>query len=409
MGAGNTRDQWQKYSLLVIGLLFFPWSGYASQLALPAATPEEASLAGNVVALPLNPVAALFHNPAQLTLLPNSVTVSTLGIRFLPQYASPSGYQSTSREFPVSPSVGYVTDRWAPFHVGIGMYGALGFSYNHDADPEHGVPEKFYTDLAILSLAPAVAYSLRPNLHIGVGINPSYGRLRFKTPSPVGKIDTDVRGPGVFGTLGLLYQPTPDLNVGISYRTPGTVFMFGNARVAGQGDDARVEFQLPQHVEFGLAYHFLPSLIVTVQARWTQFSVYEDTQLEFDQRQFLNRPAANDARDRFRLGGGLQYKVFRWMTVQVGFSWERWALEDSSLSPTLPDLTEYYMFPTGVTIERGAWKVHLLAGWSYIESRHVSADRNPFFPGRYSLDQSIFGLQVIRLLGTARIANAQEL
>ena len=95
------------------------------------------------------------------------------------------------------------------------------------------------------------------------------------------------------------------------------------------------------------------------------------------------------------------------MTLQVGFSWEKWALTESSLSPTLPDLTEYYMFPAGVTIERGAWKVHLLGGWSYVESRHVTATRNPYFPGRYSLDQAIFGLQVTRLLGTAQTANPQ--
>ena len=407
MSTRSSRNCWWGYYLFVIGVVLFPWVGQASQLALPAATPEDASLAGNVVALPLNPVTALFHNPAQLPLLPNAATVGGIGVRFLPGYANPSGYNSTSREFPVSPSFGYVTDRWAPLHVGIGMYGALGFTYNHDADPQEGVPDKFYTDLAILSLAPALAYSLRPNLHVGVAINPSYGRLRFKTPSPVGKIDVDVRGPGVFGTLGIFYQPTPDLNIGLSYKTPGTIFMFGNARVAGQGDDAHVNFQLPQTIEVGFAYRLFPSLTVTAQARWTEFSVYEDTQLEFDQRKFLNRPAANEARDRFRLGGGLQYKILPWMTLQVGFSWEQWALTESSLSPTLPDLTEYYMFPAGVTIARGAWKVHLLGGWSYVESRHVTADRNPFFPGRYSLDQAIFGLQVTRLLGAVQTANSQ--
>jgi long-chain fatty acid transport protein len=399
MRTRSGRNCWWGYYLFVIGFVLFPGRGHASQLALPAATPEDASLAGNVVALPLNPVTALFHNPAQLTLLPNAATVGGIGVRFHPGYANPSGYNSTSREFPVSPSFGYVTDRWAPFHVGIGMFGALGFTYNHDADPRQGVPDKFYTELAILSLAPAFAYSLRPNLHVGVEINPSYGRLRFKTPSPVGKIDVDVRGPGVFGTIGMLYQPRPDLTLGLSYKTPGTIFMFGNARIAGQGDDARLYFQLPQSLEFGLAYRLFQSLTVTAQARWTEFSVYEDSRLKFDQRQFLNRPAADDARDRFRLGAGLQYKVFPWMTLQVGFSWEQWALTESSLSPTLPDLTEYYVFPAGVTIERGVWKVHLLGGWSYVESRRVTAERNPFFPGRYSLDQAIFGLQVTRLLG----------
>lgn len=391
--------------LTVIGIWTTPTRGNASQLVTPTAGPQDASLAGNVVALPLNPVSALFHNPAQLTLLPNSVTLGVLAIRYHPSYANPLGYDSTSRELPIAPSFGYVTDRWAPFHVGIGMYGALGFAYNHDADPQHGVPEKFSTELAVISLAPALAYSLTPNLHLGVEINPSYGRLKFKTPSPVGFIDVDVRGPGVFGTVGVLYQPTPNLNLGLSYKTPGTIFMFGNARVAGGGDDATVHFELPQSIEFGLAYHFTDRFTVVLQARWTQFSVFEDTRLEFENRTFLNRTAVNKARDRFRLGGGIQYVVFPGVTLQVGFSWERWAINSSSLAPTLPDVTEYFMFPVGVTIERGAWQVHLVAGQGYTESRRVSREQNPFFPGRYSLDQGIFGVQVTRLLGKPAATN----
>jgi|GEM_PF-5833653 len=374
--------------------------GYGTQLLQPATDAEGAALGGNAVALPLNPVAALFHNPALLTLLPNSMSAGLLAIRYHPGYAGPNGYNRTSREMPVSPSFGYKTDRWAPWHVGIGMYGALGFAYNQDADPQRGVPDKFYTDVAIISLAPAVAYSLKPNLHVGFEINPSYGRLKFKTPSPVGKIDVDVRGPGIFGTLGILYSPTPDLNIGFSYKTPGSIFMFGNARVAGRGDDAFVKFQLPQTITLGASYRVTQRLTVVVQGRWAEFSVFEDTRLEFDQRTFLNRPAANDVRDRFRLGAGIQYLLLPGVHFRIGFSWEKWALKENSLSPTLPDLTEFYSPAAGLSVERGSWRFSFLGGYAYVEGRRVKASRNPFFPGHYTLDQAIFGLQVTRLFGS---------
>jgi hypothetical protein len=87
------------------------------------------------------------------------------------------------------------------------------------------------------------------------------------------------------------------------------------------------------------------------------------------------------------------------VTLQVGFSWERWAIKSSSLAPTLPDWTEYYMFPAGISIDRGSWQIDLSAGQSYCESRHVTADTNPFFPGRYALDQAIFSVQVTYRLG----------
>jgi len=398
MAQGWNRMGW----MIIIAMTCGAWGmsqAQASQLVLPAASAQEVSLAGNVVALPLNPVSALFHNPAQLTLLPNSATASLIGVRYHPRYSNSLGYDNTSREFPFAPSLGYVTNRWDPVRVGLGVYGSLGFAYNFDAEPEHGVPNNFFTELAVISLAPAIAYSVTPNLHLGVAINPSYGRLRFKSPSPVGRIDVDARGPGIFGTLGLLYTPTPKLSLGVGYKTPGTVFMFGNGRVNGGGDDVKVEFQLPQQLEFGGAYRLTDRLTVVAQARWTEFSAFEDTTLKFDKRSFLNRTAVNDARDRFRLGGGIRFELFPGVTLQTGFSWERWAIKESSMSPSLPDLTEYYLFPTGVDIEHGLWRIHLAAGQSYTESRRVSPERNPFFAGRYALDQAIFAFQITRLLG----------
>jgi len=40
-----------------------------------------------------------------------------------------------------------------------------------------------------------------------------------------------------------------------------------------------------------------------------------------------------------------------------------------------------------------------IPGPAYTESRRVRVQQNPFFAGRYSLDQAIFGLQVTRRLG----------
>ena len=57
------------------------------------------------------------------------------------------------------------------------------------------------------------------------------------------------------------------------------------------------------------------------------------------------------------------------------------------------------MFPVGISIDRGSWQIDLSAGQSYTESRRVTAERNPFFAGRYALDQAIFCAQVTYRLG----------
>ncbi|MGH8007645.1 MAG: OmpP1/FadL family transporter [Candidatus Binatia bacterium] len=386
--------------LTVLGMCLPAVQGQASYLVVGAAGPEDGSMEGNVVALPLNPVSALFHNPAQLTLLPESATMGAQAIPFRPRYANSQGYDNTSRELPLAPSFGYVTDRWAPFHVGIGSYGSLGFAYNFDADPARGVPNNFFTELAVISLAPAVAYSLAPNLHIGFALNPSYGRLRLKTPSPIGRLDLDVRGFGIFSTVGVLYTPTPKLNLGISYKTPGIILMRGNARVGGRGDDAKVDFYTPSVLEFGAAYRLTPRLTLTSQGWWTEYSAFEDTNFQFDRATALNGPAVGDARDRLRVGAGIQYALFSNVTLHGGFSWERWAIKAGSVSPALPDWTNYF-FAAGVSIDYRQWTFHLLGGYAYIESRNISADRNPFFAGRYRLDElpTLMGIQVTRRLG----------
>ena len=403
----------------------------ASQITVPTVSASDAMVAGNTVAHPQNALTGIFHNPAHLSVLPNQFSSGVLTIRFQPSFENDSGiylpdvlppgvdpeavrtaggfrpspdrvgrYDSTSREFPMAPNVGYATDRFAPFSVGIGMYGSLGFSFNHDAAPEHGVPNNFFTELVSVSLAPAVSYSLAHNLHVGAAINPTYGRMRSKAPTPAGRLDLDVRGPGVFGTLGVLYQPTPKLNLGLTYKTPGKIWMFGNARVGGGGDDATVFFNIPQNVKIGFAYRVTERVTVLGQARWSHLSVFDETRIRFDKNTRLNQTAVERAKNRWRIGGGLLYDVCDWLTLATGVSYEPWAIEDDSLRPTLSDTTDVG-FSFGGQITRGPWIIDLVGGIMHTEDRRADPGENPYTPGRYSLEATMAGVQVTRLLGPA--------
>ncbi len=404
----------------------------ASQLTVPGVAASDGLVVGNTVAYPFNAATALFHNPAQLSLLPNSFSTGVFNIMFHPSYENRHGiflpdslppslsdqekerfraafefspapgrsghYDSTSREFPVAPNFGYVTDRFAPFSFGIGMYGSLGFAFNHDAGPEHGIPNNFFTELVSVSLAPSLSYSLAPNLHIGAGINPTYGRLKTKSPSPLGRLDLDVRGPGIFGSIGVMYQPTDRLNLGVTYKTPGKIWMFGNARVAGSGDDATVYFNIPQNVKFGFAYRVTDRLTVVGQARWSHLSVFDETRIRFEEHTSLNQPAVGRAKDRWRTGAGLTYQLSESLMLGIGFSYEPWAIKDEALKPTLADHTDF-MVGWGGQYTHGSWIFDVIGGVSHVEPRHSDVRENPAFPGRYDLSMNVFGFQMTRLLG----------
>lgn len=132
-----------------------------------------------------------------------------------------------------------------------------------------------------------------------------------------------------------------------------------------------------------------------MQARWTQFSVFEHSDLEFDIHTFLNRPAVPDAQDIWRFGFGVQYEVFTGITLLTGFAWEGAGVKALSLTPLFFD-TDEYMIGAGITIERSRWQLTVGSGVSFNNSRRVGTKKNPFFPGRYSLDWTPFGVQLTR-------------
>ena len=426
------RLWWGIWTLLLSVVLCTSSLAQASQLTAPGLAASDGMVVGNAVAYPFNAATALFHNPAQLSLLPNSFSTGAFNIMFHPSYENRHGiflpdslplplsdqekegfraisgfspmtgrsgyYDSTSREFPIAPNFGYVTDRFAPLSFGIGMYGSLGFAFNHEAGPEHGVPNNFFTELVAVSLAPSLAYSLASNLHLGVSLNPTYGRLKTKSPTPLGRLDLDVRGPGLFGTIGVMYQPTDRLNLGLTYKTPGKIWMFGNARVDGMGDDATVYFNIPQNVKFGFAYRITDRLTFVGQARWSHLSVFDETRVRFKKYTPLNQPAVGRAKDRWRLGTGLTYQVSESFMLGVGFSHEPWAIKDDALKPTLADNTDY-MVAFGGQYKHGAWIFDVIGGMGHLEPRRADVRENPAFPGRYDLGMNVFGFQMTRLLG----------
>ena len=136
--------RWGIWTLVLSVVLCISSLVQASQLTAPGLAASDGMVVGNAVAYPFNAATALFHNPAQLSLVPNSFSTGAFNIMFHPSYenrhgiflsdslrgALPPGvdpegfrafrgfrpsadrsghYDSTSREFPIAPNFGYRT------------------------------------------------------------------------------------------------------------------------------------------------------------------------------------------------------------------------------------------------------------------------------------------------------------
>lgn len=106
-----------------------------------------------------------------------------------------------------------------------------------------------------------------------------------------------------------------------------------------------------------------------------------------------------NAQDIWRFGIGVQYEVFRGVTLLTNFTWEEAGIKASSLTPLFFDTDEYNV-GAGVTIKRGAWQLTIGSGMSFNNTRRVGTAKNPFFPGRYSLEWTPFGVQLTRRFDT---------
>lgn len=380
-------------ALLVAGLVGLLGFGLrearASFLQVPHVGGRDGGMAGNVVATPFEGSSILLLNPAGVVARPGTdVTASIATSTMSGRYANPqTGYDQKSSEMPYGPLLWVGSDWLAPWYVGTGLYGTVGSAFNFAAQPSAGVPQQFLSESGVIEWGLVVGRELMPGLRFGLQLAPKWGRIRTRTPSPFGPVDFDVDGFGVSGTTGLLYDLSSQTTLGLSYRSPGIVYMRGDGTVGGQDEDVSIDFHTPQNVIFGLAHKLTPRLLVTAQATWTDYPNFANGTFEFDQHPLLDQPFIHSARSTFRYGAGAEYTWTDWLWLRAGMSREEWMMQASSLSPLLYDTTDFAMM-IGLGIAQGHWLIDANVGYAIMNDRLVTTDDQAIFPGRYQIETS---------------------
>lgn len=370
----------------------------ATMLLSPSAGARDAAMTGSTVAAPSDAMSAFFLNPAGLTLLDQPVATFGSGIFLISgRVHTQFGYDEEMNSVAVAPSFGVTTrresgSRWA---FGIGTFGSVGSKFDFPADPEHGVPHDFFSELGVITIAPTVAYQLRDDLALGLQINPLLGTLKNHIPTPDQSLRWRVTGPGIQGVLALLYRVHPGWQLGLTYKTPGKIYMDGSVGVAGSRQDLDFDLDLPQQVIFGVAWEPTPPLTLTLFGRWSDTSEFEHSMFRFADTPELDFPFARDARDEYRIGGGAEYRVHERVALRVGVAGGTAALEERSLSPVLYDLNDVIV-GGGFGLDFGRWVVDLQGGGSFFSDRVVSAKEALVFPGRYKGSGPVTFVQLTR-------------
>jgi long-subunit fatty acid transport protein len=369
---------------LAIGLAAGAQSAAASILLAPSAGARDTAMAGTNVAAPSDLMTAFFQNPAGLSL--QTAPAATFGTGFIfadYEIKTPSGYDQTSSPLVLAPTGGFAMPLGdGGWRVGFGMFGALGTKYDFPADPAQGVPSDYYSELAVITFSPTITRALTSDLSVGVQINPLYGKQKTRVGPPGQQVRWTIDGPGIQGALGLLYRINTQWQVAVSYKTPGEIYMGGLADVVSTREDLRLNLDVPQQVMVGAAWRPRPEWLLTLAGRWSDTSVWENSELKFENTPTLDEPFATDARDVFRIGAGVEYRLRDDLVLRGGAAMGQATLGASSITPLAYDVNDIVL-ASGFGWTRGRWIIDGHFGAALGNDRWVTAPEARAIPGRF--------------------------
>ena len=310
-------------------LLLLANNGYAN-ITEPGGVGARGMGMASVVANPDDPIAAFYYNPAGLARIEGENIAGGVEFVFVRMnYRNSEGYNQRNHVTAPIPFFGYTTDRAKPVVLGIGLYSTLGVGFNFYKDPAHGVREDIESSAGVLYLAPTIAYRINPRLSVGFELNIGYGAAEMNQPvrdketgSYLGYLETEADGFGYGCTIGLLYELTPSLTVGLNWRSPMKTSLEGDAKFAGIDGDLDLDPYWPQMVSLGLAYKPNPRLTFSVTVKWADWTYLDNSEFRYRGLPILNHPLVKDSRDTMRYSASLEYRYNNKIVLRTGYEYD---------------------------------------------------------------------------------------
>lgn len=248
---------------------------------------KNSAMGGASIALPLDAEAAA-NNPAGLALLPASYSLDLLVFNgeSTADYLLP-GNRLQNKTTIAIPSGGVVwkySDQ-VTFGLSVAAQGT-GADYQQALLPVPGAAQG-KSSLKVVEILPTLAWKPTPDWSLGMSLNVAYSTLDVSgvivpAPVPGGLLPLPTHGSqsatGAGLRLGALWQTTPDLRLGVSYKSRTRMGKF-----SGYKDDLLAysdgRLDLPEQFGVGLAWNV--SQNVTVAADWLRIQ-YSDLKVMQD-------------------------------------------------------------------------------------------------------------------------------
>ncbi len=280
------------------------------------------------------------------------------------------------------PNFYYVRPFSPDLYFGLAINVPFGLETDYPADwvgRYHALNSK----VATVNINPSLAYRVSPKLSIGGGISAQYIKVDLSSAIDSGALclklaqttaqqaacatagllpntvanDSQVEISGddwSFGVnLGLLYDVTPSLRLGLAWRSAIDQDLSGSAdftvnaalqtvlTTAGvpllQDTGVRATASLPQSATLSAAWQVTPEVELLADATWTGWSSFDELRIKFD------NPAQPDAvtdeswEDVWRFGLGVNYHYSSRLTLRGGLAYDNEPIPDAEhRTPRIP-------------------------------------------------------------------------
>ncbi len=344
---------------------------------LIAIGPIERAMGGVGVAHPMDAIGAVFSNPAAMCFgeyCPSSEANFNTTF-FMPKTEAKvknfagSFKGDSDSDFFVIPALGMslpIGQTASNWRFGLAAYGVSGLGVDYrDTDIDQG---NFFgpgfplvagteSDLQIMKISPAVAFQPSARFSVGLGLHVDYATLDLG--------DGSSEGWGLGFQAGLIYNPTDQFHVGLTYISPQEIDHDDVTDFDGDGRKDDLTLERPQQAAVGLAYSFLDDrMLIETDVRWINWSDAEGYD-DFDWD------------DQWVFAVGAQYEVVSGLYLRCGYNYAENPVNehngwDGSINPGTGSPNEFVNVQ-GKNIPRYYYETFRTIGFPAIVEHHVTA------------------------------------
>ncbi|MBC3540749.1 OmpP1/FadL family transporter [Rufibacter sediminis] len=339
---------------------------------------------------------SIFFNPGALAhLRQNGIQLGVSALNAKIAYREPAGGISEaftdnplSTPFQVYASFG---KEESPLRFGIGVYTPYGSSVNW-GDQWQGRFGLNELTLQAIYIQPTVSYRISDKLGFGAGLIYSIGSVNLQRSIPLqdanyaeSGIELDGGASGFGYNLGVYFQPTEKLSLGLTYRSKvemevkegDVTFMLPTSPVvAGQFQATQFDAKLPLPANITLGIGFKPTedLTIGVDVQRVQWSAYKSLRFDYNAgiRGEMFTESPRNYEDVFIYRVGAQYKVSDILTVRAGAYYDNSPVQAGYLTPETPDADSRGV-SAGLTLALSE-KIDLDASFLYINKKERTDD-----------------------------------